>query len=492
MDVNRAKRTMIRHLKSAALPLLLAITPLIFLYSHNSQVLVLDNLLIPVLLAVLAALLFYSLFYLAQRNPVSASLSASFMIGANFLYGIVFRKLTNQDLFPVRHYVLLPITLYCAYYAAYFFNFIRSGLREAIQKILTVMVAALVAYNVIAGIPTEIRKFKIKPSNSMPVSAAGPDASKKYPDVYFIMLDEYAGFEPVRDYWKKDYVNDFERFLRDNDFFIIENARSATTSTFVELASRLNMRQYPGGTDHLQLVPSITDNKVMKLFKQYGYTTVVFRGPFPEYNADYNFPSPTDSDTSAVGTGEFNKVLIENSMLYAFSDRLQRNDSSARRLAELNQTFEKISDLSEIQSPKLVIAHLYIPHVTFVTDKDGNPLDTKYQYDWNYYIGQHEYATKQTQALILRILKQADPENPPVIVIESDHGARNQDLASEDSIELLNYPDKYSYYILFAMHLPGVDTSDLTDTTSPIETFAIVLNKYFNAGVTIEKMPPGE
>lgn len=475
-----------KHLQFGALPLFLAISPILFLYSHNGDVLHLTNLLVPVFLVVVASLALYSLFYIIKRNSISASLSASLVIGTNYLYGTIYKTLTKLDLFPVEHHLLLPIVIYAAFYSTYLLIIFKVEIREAIQKIATVMATALVVFNIIIAIPTEIQKANLTPVNSPATVEVSPNLQNQYPDVYYIILDEYAGFEVVRNYWQKEYIDDFEQFLKENGFVIVENARSVTGTTTVEIASRLNLKQFSAKTDSLELIEAIIDNKVMKLFKEYGYTTVAFNGPFPEYNADYNISFSANAEDIAVGTGEFNKVLIERSFLFAFSDLLQRNDSSARRLSSINLTFEKISDLDKVPSPKLVIAHILFPHLTFVSDKDGNPLDPMYQYNWNYYIGQHEYATKQTQALVSRLLEQADPENPPVILLQSDHGARNLNLHSEDSIELTDYPQDNYHSILFAMHLPGVDISDLTDSIPPIETFRIVMKKYFNADVDVD------
>jgi hypothetical protein len=481
-----------KHLKAAALPLLFAVSPIIFLYSHNIKVLNLGNLVLPVLIAVIAAMALYGLFYFIQRKTLSASMTAVIFIGANYMYGNVYDLLTEYNRFPVEHFVLLPVMLYLAFYAAYFFNFLNAGLRKAARSILLVMTLAVIGYNLITAVPAEIQKANLAKPAPASAAAASSDPQKKQPDVYFILLDEYAGFKSVREYFHKDYVDDFEKFLKEKGFVVVDNTRAPTSATNLEMAGRLNIRSYPWNTNPLTLTQDIVNNKVMRLFKSYGYTTVAFPGPFPKYTADYNFYFRANDDSQAVGTGEFQRVLIENTMLNGFSDLLLNTETSARSLSAINSTFEKISDLDEIPSPKLVVAHLLFPHVPFVSDREGKVLNPKYQYNWNYYIGQHEYATSQAQALIERLLENADPQNPPIIIIESDHGARNEKLPTRDSVVFDDFPEEYTVDILFAMYLPGVDTSDIAMNTPPVESFAIVLNKYFNAGVSVEILPGSE
>ncbi len=481
---------MTKHIKGFLLPVLIAFSPIIFLYSHNAKVLSIGNLVVPLLGSALFAAILYGLFYIFQREPVSASLSAVIFLLANFFYGSIYAYLLKKNRFPVEHFTLLPVVVYLACYAAYFFKkTIRPAIGEVIQTILLVGAVVMVGYNTAKVVPIEIRKANLSNTGPAPAASAALESpSKKYPDVYYVILDEYAGFDTIRQYWHENYVDSFEAFLKDNHFFYADQSRSHTSATILEVASRLNFQSYPDTTDQLSLVKAITDSKVMRLFKSYGYTTVAFSGPFPPYNADYNFGDASQVvPDNAVGTSEFQQMLIENSMLDAFSSALQNNTTSAKELDYIKYEFTKISSLSEVKSPKFVVAHLLFPHVPFVADKEGNVLDPMYQYNWNYYLGQHMYATRLAQELITRLLKNADPDNPPVIIIQSDHGARNEKRPTRDSIILDNFAQHYQNNILFALYLPGYDTAQLPRKIDPIDTFVIVMNHYLDAGIHADK-----
>jgi hypothetical protein len=96
------------------------------------------------------------------------------------------------------------------------------------------------------------------------------------------------------------------------------------------------------------------------------------------------------------------------------------------------------------------------------------------------------YAIRVAESMVDNILSQADPERPPVIILQSDHGARNKKTGSPDSVILENYPEEYKTSILFALYMPGYDTSSLPQDVDPINTFPIVFNYLFNANIPLK------
>jgi hypothetical protein len=163
--------------------------------------------------------------------------------------------------------------------------------------------------------------------------------------------------------------------------------------------------------------------------------------------------------------------------------------SEAKQRELIFYTLNQATSLSTLQSPKFVYAHVLLPHMPFIFDKDGNMLPPQDNYDWHYYLGQHQYATKLMEDLITKLLANANPRNPPVIIIQSDHGARNMIRKAKDNIlmdgYLENYPIDNAYKNFNAMYLPGIDPSTLSTSMPPINTMILVLNHYLNAGVTL-------
>ncbi|HOD06249.1 MAG TPA: hypothetical protein PKH92_14485, partial [Anaerolineaceae bacterium] len=141
----------------------------------------------------------------------------------------------------------------------------------------------------------------------------------------------------------------------------------------------------------------------------------------------------------------------------------------------------------EISGPKFVYAHIMLPHEPFIFDQDGNINNAINLHNWDYYLGGYIFATQKLQELVESILAQADPNNPPIIILQSDHGARNLPTGNPDSILLQNYPESYRYCIMNAMYLPGYDTSELPDDFIPTNTFPLIMNFYFGFEIPLVK-----
>jgi hypothetical protein len=119
-------------------------------------------------------------------------------------------------------------------------------------------------------------------------------------------------------------------------------------------------------------------------------------------------------------------------------------------------------------------------------DENGNLIDQRYFKNWNHYLGNYKYAINVAEKLVTNILAQSEPENPPVIILQSDHGARNKQSGGSNGETLQNFPEKYRTNIMFSLHVPGYDISNLPQDIDPNNTFPIILNHLFNAGIPLK------
>jgi len=480
------------YLKGLSLPLLVAAYPILFLYGHNVANLSLGSLVMPMGFSLLAAALAYSLFYFFQRKADSASLSAVVFLLFYYLYGTIYRLLVKPDKFPVYHFILLPLVIVLACYAGYFIARIKPAALAVAQKVFLFLSLFLVAYNVVIILPVEIQSIlsRVDPT---PVAGATPAAkvktSQKYPDIYYVIFDEYERFDVMRNYFHDTEVDQFDTFLKQNHFFVVTNSRTPTINTQTEMSSRLNLQQYNEKSDVNVTLAAINNNKVMQVVKSYGYTTAALDMAFPKITADYRI-NYDPQQVAGMAVDEFRQAFLGDTMFNAFIGYFQDTDlSEARQRDLIFYTLNQTADLSSLKSPKFVYTHVLLPHMPFIFDKNGNLLPPQDNYDWHYYMGQHQYASKLAEDLITKLLANADPANPPVIIIQSDHGARNMIRKTKDNIlmdgYLENYPIDYAYDNFNAMYLPGVDPATLSDKMPPIDTMVLVLNHYLNAGVSL-------
>jgi hypothetical protein len=210
---------------------------------------------------------------------------------------------------------------------------------------------------------------------------------------------------------------------------------------------------------------------------------------FPNINADYRI-NYDPAQVAGMAVDEFRQTFLGETMFNAFLGYFQDTDiSEAKQRDLIFYTLDQTTSLSTLRSPKFVYAHVLLPHMPFIFDEDGNLLPPQDNSDWHYYMGQHQYATKVMEGLITKLLANANPRNPPVIIIQSDHGARNMIRKAKDNIlmdgYLENYPIDNAYKNFNAMYLPGIDPSTLSTSMPPINTMILVLNHYLNAGVTL-------
>jgi hypothetical protein len=482
------------YLKSLALPLLAAAYPLIFLYGHNAGNLQLGVLKMPLGYSWLIVTLVHGLFFLFQRRPVIAGLSATVFVLFYFSYGYFYNQLVLFDQFPVYHFTLLPLVLVMVIYAGYFLTFIKPDVALKIHNITLLVFLFLVTLNVGITLPVEVQKNQPKKTALIPQTGQVAASQQKHPDIYYIIFDEYAGFDVMRSYFHDNDVDQFEAFLNQNHFFIVSNSRTPTINTQTEMASRLNLKQYNDKTDTQLTHQALVNNKVFQVVKSYGYTTAVLNMAYSDIPADFNL-AYDPQQVSGMASDEFREMFLSYSMLDAFSRYLNKDNAAEIKQRDLIlYTLEQTADLSEVKSPKFVYTHVLFPHQPFIFDENGNLLPPQDGYDWHFYLGQYKYATKLAMQLISSLLAGADPANPPVIIFQSDEGARNLARRTKDGVildgYLENYPIEYAYHNINALYLPGYDTSQLSNNLPTIQTLPIVLNYYLNAGISVEPGTP--
>ena len=473
--------------------LLIAIYPTLLLYQTNVSKLTLSNLGIVATLYALIALVVYLLSFMVSRfNPAKAGSRAFiFMIFFN-TYGWIYSFLVKLDWFRVEHYTLLPFFLLVAVYLAFLISKIDS---RKFQNAALIFVGLAVGLSLVNIIPNEISKRNITSRASVTASTLAGDVKTGAPDVYYIIMDEFAGFNSMRSYWQYQEVDQFVDYLENKGFYVAQNSKSDTTDTLHELAERLNYSSFPYGANQVtQYFSDIYNNKVMQDFKNLGYTTVVFDEMhlyFPSFthiNADYIY------DYSAISMGmshsffdDFGIMVAEKTMLKPFLHVFTVADPTwAEHAKWITYNAAKVGDLKEISGPKFVFVHYLLPHNPFMFDKYGRTIDAQFYTNWNYYLGNYEYAISIITRTVNNILSQYDSTNQPIIILQSDHGARNRDAKTNFSAVLSNYPEEDAYDIMNALYLPGYDYSTLTQDIKPVNTFPIILNHYFGENIPMQ------
>jgi hypothetical protein len=157
----------------------------------------------------------------------------------------------------------------------------------------------------------------------------------------------------------------------------------------------------------------------------------------------------------------------------------QRTDfrKNKNKLKQFNQVvFDSLSQIiaTENIKPKFVYAHLEMPHSPYIFDSAGKEfpdsmlLSTNNLTKRNMFKSYISYVNKKTTVLTNSILNGTNHQ--AIIIIQSDHGCRDSEITTNKDDAFRNYS---------AFYFPDRDYSMLYDSMSNINTFRVVLNKYF-------------
>jgi hypothetical protein len=155
-------------------------------------------------------------------------------------------------------------------------------------------------------------------------------------------------------------------------------------------------------------------------------------------------------------------------------------------------TFEQLPDASEAPGPTFVFAHIMAPHPPFVFGAGGEHIEPGLQFvlaDGSHLIGERgisrdEYVAQyrgqvvfvnsQVQAAVDEIL--SNSQRPTVVVLQGDHGpgsmldwSRPENTSFEERLSVLN-----------AYYLPGGGETRLYPGITPVNTFRVIFNHYFD------------
>ncbi len=477
---------------------LFGIYPVLALLSSNIHEVDLSVSFRAILVSGAAALILFSLCWLVFRNSGKAGMITSVILILFFSYGHVYMALRQLDatgtVFFARHRVL--VVVFALIFLLIAWRVIRSRDTQATTWILNLIGGILILAAVIPIVGYEVRLEKEIDQRELPVQnplvPLKPPA--EMPDIYYIILDSYNRADALREVFGLD-ITPFLNQMEELGFYVVDCGCSNYAFTEVSMASAFNMNYLPnldpdiqpGNSDILHATALIKNNLLQRQLKSAGYEIVAFDTGY-EWNqwkeADL-FLSPTDNPFFNAGIQPFERMLLDSTVLRIVTDFkpqwLEGRKAANRHSTIIERTLftlDLLDELPEQTKPRFIYAHINVPHVPFVFEADGG-IHT----DANYYNGERDYPSseeyfingyrEQIQFLNNRVPKIAAEiirrsDVPPVIIIQGDHGIR----------------DDINLKVLNLIYLPG-GKDQLYPTMTPVNTFRVVLNTLFDAKVAI-------
>src|SRR3990172_2093939 len=264
---------------------------------------------------------------------------------------------------------------------------------------------------------------------SIPVLAAS-----EMPDIYYIILDAYTRGDILAGAYGLDN-RPFLQELEGRGFTISECSQSNYARTSLSLGSSLNMEYvetfFPRDNT-IGMSAFIRHNRVRSSLEQAGYTVVAIDSGYPSTqwsDADvYLQPRGLSALQAAWAPGatEFEGILFRSTAglilldaapslgLTALIDDAPKVD----RYNEIAAAFTSLEEAADVPGPKLVFAHIRIPHDPYLFARDGRFLPDQTAHNPGY-PDQVLYVNSRMLPIIDRILQQT--EVPPIIVLQGDH-----------------------------------------------------------------------
>jgi len=463
-------------------PLLFAAFPILFLYAHNISQTSASEVWLPLGVSVAAALVLWAVLSLILRSLSKAGLATAIFLVFFFSYGRLYEVPEYRGVFVPKHAHLLPVMLFVWGYCVYFIGRAKRDFRVT-TRLLNIMVVVLIAINVfnIASYQVKLAGLSaVTPVESPEQAAASPAELSTLPDIYFIILDEYAHPDTMKEWYEYDN-SEFINSLEDKGFFIATESQTPTGNTGRVIARVLNMEYIDDEPSKDQLYRMIAYNDVAYLLKALGYQYIYFGnvhdlGRWDTYmkdSADLYFNYREGPTTPWVS--EFQEILWNTTMLKPFYYHLVGGQYEQVQRRQTLYTLEHLKTLPEVEGPKFVVTHLYCPHQPFVFGPEGeyiSPVNWANYEDKQFYLGQYIFISREIEKVADVLLEES--EIPPIIIIQSDHGLRPHHrgivIGTDEWRKILN-----------ALYLPGMDADVLYDNISPENTFRLIFNHYFGA-----------
>jgi hypothetical protein len=479
-------------------PVLFALFPSLFIFAINMGEFSPDVVLLPMAVTLALVLLCWLLLSLAVKSREKAAVMLSLFLLPFFSYGYLgrFWPLVAGLFLLVGSFVLRT-----------------EGRIYAAGWILNVMATALVVMSVVSIGAVRLGDYRLARILALEDSPLMPDwgsdgdnpiSVASLPDIYYIILDGYARADVLDELYQFDNSG-FIHSLEQRGFYVAGNSMANYSQTSLSLAASLNMEYLDGlaarvgleSSNRQPVMQMVQQSLVFRFLKEYGYKLVAFstmHRPSDLRHADvYLAPRWTLS--------KFQMALLDTTPLPTILARLTSYDEYESHRKRLLFALDHLAEVPDQDGPVFVFAHLWTPHPPFVFGEHGekvNPQQRLTFADGSLFLYRsgltaHEYRdnyTKQLTFLNQRISSVVDEIlanaiRPSVIVLQADHGPGSGLEWEEEDAMASDMKERLA--IFNAYYLPGGSGASLYDGISPVNTFRLILNRYF--GTEYELLP---
>lgn len=446
-------------------------------------------------LLLVAFFFFFRIFF--SNNMHAAILTV--WLGFIFFYAHSLRTFFSK--FPITRslgYFPYLVTVWCLVAIILIILFIKSKSRPVrFSKFLMYLFVMLTFYEGISYI-IKISKSGVavfskqyRPKIKIDTSTITDPAT--YPDIYYLIFDSYTNSGCLKR--KFNYDNSvLDMALQKEGFYVPLASKSNYFDSPVSIAATFNMNYIPkadSATTETELtyfcgLRNLDNNNLWNFLekKKYMiYNLSVFN--IKKYKTKLKTLYFGNSDEDLLKQKTLQNVTLPPLRSF-FNKRIPPPPPDFREASKENMLKDTLIIETELKkvldkphpNPVFFYSHCLIPHPPYVLDSLGKPREPVIfnGYSPDGYLQQCIFA----RGMILRYIQEIKQKakGPFIIVIQGDHGYRyfRRDINPKECFNILN-----------AWYFSDRNYSSLYNTVSSVNTYRIILNKYFKAGLPLLK-----
>ena len=471
-------------------PVLFAIIPILMLVSLNLDEIFIENSALLFLVIVPSVLVLWYLLNLLIKDKMKSGLIISLGLVLFFSYGHflnVLRDVVIDDFDIGRNRYFLPSFVIIFVVGIYYMLKTKKNFSDftTIANVIAIVILLISVSNIFVYALENNDDDRSILNDRFNYEDGLPTSLDYTPNVYYVILDAYTSSKVLKDVF--DFDNqDFISQLSEIGFHVTENSHSNYASTFTSLTSSLNMEYVNYLTSAVGVDSSdrklsyrlYSDNNIMNIFKSFNYT-LVSSHPFTDSltlpGLDICANNPFDS--------QFSTVFLHSTMLHSvlpLTLDLFYTDHILCQFSELSALHNSTTE------PFFAYVHILLPHGPYVFGPTGDIKEiqrdytkTTYQERKLGYIDQVQFTNKKIIETIDKILLESD--SPPIIILQGDHGTQTLLKKYDDNWDNQNDESITERMSIFnAYYLPDQNTELIYDSITPVNSFRLILNAYFN------------
>jgi len=452
---------------------LFSLFPIMFFFQGNLHEIPFGDVIFPLFLSISITFLSWVIlrkFIGSQRSGLIISLVIMSFINLGNIRFFISDNPTESLQSSVEGQILVSILLLVNVIGIiYFLKKHRLDVKTSIANVVSMTMIGVLIFSITSFSITTADDNSLANLSDIPVQIS--DVENK-PNIYFIILDEYAGSIQLKNDFNFDNSN-FSIELEKRDFFVGNESFSNYPNTSLSVPSIMNMIYFDFIPDKLGkdsknirvVEKMINENNVMKILQSNDYKITTLDGVVGR------IPNTYLADVTLCSSiFDINPDIRKNfALVYVPIVGLQELVFSEVIRNKLECSFSALIDFNEDpKNPDFVVAHLRFPHSPYIYDSFGNSVSINDRGDKNAYLEQLKFANKKTLEIIDSIQERSS-EN--IIIVISDHGYRPYINWENPTI------DDYirGFNILDAYYLPGEEKHE---KIAPVNIFRTIFNSY--------------